>query len=673
MKRYIFLIIIAQLLSVHSLYSQEKVDYRIDNWRYWKEKAEQGVIPFNPDTPPKPPIYVGEKNRMMDSPDIVLLTGKGITQSENSVFVNPDDNQSVLNANNSTIGSTRLGTNALFSFDGGVTWIGDENGVPESISDPAAAISNNGTSYVGYITEEGFNQGVSISYDNGATWTPSSVATDIGKLDKNHLWVDNTATSPFLGNTYSAWTNFNGINDGQIEFSKSTDNGISWTPPISISNNVQALFSNHGVNIQTGPNGEVYVVWAIYDDTSPETTKETAIGFSRSTDGGVSFEPATRILNNIQGIRWVPGAFPPVHSKFMRTNSFPVMTVDLSGGPNNGTIYLVWANNGSPAINGKKPAAKAGNDISIYMISSQDNGNTWSIPSRVNQDPLGNVQYFPWITCDPVTGNLSVIFYDDRNVGGTDLETWVANSTDGGQTWDEFRVSDVSFTPAPIQGLAGGYMGDYLGISARGGRVYPVWTDNRSGNALSYTSPYTLGSGNCPVDVTITDDVLSGETDFQEASGSITATNTLFSGAEASYNASELTFLPGFHAQIGSVLSATSVGCIPSLKGSNQALVKKHEPRLSSRYEEDTNAIELSVFPNPSKGLFTISLKEEIISDFRVEIYSMSRGLMYANTLNKDELDNFQVDISRFPDGIYILKLVDSKSQKVFTGKVIKN
>jgi hypothetical protein len=85
-----------------------------------------------------------------------------------------------------------------------------------------------------------------------------------------------------------------------------------------------------------------------------------------------------------------------------------------------------------------------------------------------------------------------VIFYDDRNVASTDCEVFCAVSRDGGATWTDFKVSDVSFTPSPIPGLSGDYFGDYIGISSRGGKVYPVWTDNRSGRALAYVSPFTL-------------------------------------------------------------------------------------------------------------------------------------------------------------------------------------
>jgi len=269
---------------------------------------------------------------------------------------------------------------------------------------------------------------------------------------------------------------FSGTNTNEIELVRSTNDGVSYSAALNISSAVNAGSHNQGVNLQTGPNGEVYAVWAVYDSWPSD---ETALGFARSTNGGVSFASATRIRSNIRGIR------SSETSKNQRVNSFPSMAVDISGGSYNGNIYIVWTNIGVPGIN-------TGNDIDIYMIRSANNGSTWSSPIRVNQDAsgLGHEHYFPWITCDPENGVLSVIFYDDRNVGGAKCEVFCANSFDGGDTWEDFRVSDVDFTPAPISGLADGYMGDYLGISARGGRVYPVWSDNRSGSVMTYTSPY---------------------------------------------------------------------------------------------------------------------------------------------------------------------------------------
>jgi PKD repeat protein len=461
-----------------------KIDTRVDNMRYWRRMADSGFVYTAPVSSVPPAIYKGsriESPMVMteNSPDVPTTTTNS-TQSENSVFVHPTNSQLLLNSNNSTqnpVGSL-YGADYLLSSDGGTTWGGSVNGAGGSNSgDPAAGINLNGRMYIGFIDN---NDGQSVAYstNNGATWTSVAAALQNGDLlDKNHMWVDNSATSPHEGNVYVSYTDF-GATGYPIEITRSTNDGLSYSTPIVLSGAINAGSHNQGVNIQTGPNGEVYVLWAVYDSWPSD---ETAMGLAKSTDGGATFAPATRIISNIRGIRTTET------SKNHRVNSFPSMAVDISGGPNNGNIYIVWANVGVPGVN-------TGSDIDVYMIRSTNGGSSWSTPVKVNQDPSGlsKEHYFPWITCDRLTGELSVVFYDDRNVTSTQCEVWAAASSDGGLTWEDFKVSDVAFTPAPIPGLASNYMGDYLGINAVGSRVYPTWTDNRSGVTLTYTSPYDL-------------------------------------------------------------------------------------------------------------------------------------------------------------------------------------
>jgi hypothetical protein len=247
------------------------------------------------------------------------------------------------------------------------------------------------------------------------------------------------------------------------------------------------LNSNYAANLQTGPQGQVYAVWLLTD------TAGTALGFTKSLDGGESFAPATQIIRRLNPLP-VLGT-----SKNMRVNSFPSMTVDISGAPSDGNIYVVWSNVGAPHQNAEK-------DIDVYMIKSTDEGATWSAPVRVNQDPAGQgkQQFFPWIACDSETGALCVIFYDDRNVSATECEVFVAVSLDAGNTWEDFKVSDVAFTPQPISIRS--YFGDYLGIAVRAGRVYPCWTDNRNGPTptTTFVSPFTLITTSVSRDVTET-------------------------------------------------------------------------------------------------------------------------------------------------------------------------
>ncbi len=458
-----------------------KVNTRVDNNGYWKQLAKEGLAVLNPVVEVPEAIYKGSKinSRMVrfeNSPDVPVSTNS--TQSENSVIVDPNNNMTALNSNNSggPGGTPIYGANDLYTFDGGETFIGENSGAGGNNSgDPAACIGTDGRWYVGYIKNSG--QGVAHSDDQGQSWTHVQVAPNPGSLaDKNHMWLDRKSGSPYENNLYNAWTDFGGSSDNEIVLKYSADNGETWSAKKTISTAVNAGSHNQGVNVQSGPNGEVYAVWAIYDGWPQD---EKALGFSKSLDGGETWSPAVRIIGNIRGVRnsGVP--------QNMRVATFPVMAVDTRDGPNGGNLYVVWTNIGVPGVN-------TGNDRDVYMIMSSDEGETWSDPIRVNQDPIdqGKAHYMPWITCDPSNGILSVVFYDNRNTNANQAEAWVATSNTGGTTWEDFQVSDVSFTPSPIPGLASGYMGDYLGITALNGYVYPTWTDNRTGNAMTYVSVF---------------------------------------------------------------------------------------------------------------------------------------------------------------------------------------
>lgn len=515
MKKILLLIAIFTLTTINSFSQNKKekekplIDYRIDNMGYWRKMAKQGLVPVQPNTKPEKAIIKSSRINVRginaDSPDVPVSSTGNDTQSEVSIFVNPTDNSRVLNSNNSSgwngsnIGGTFYGTSYLSTDDYGLTWGGSVQGPGGGNSgDPSVVINLSGRQYIGFIHS---NSGQGVSYsDDGVNWTSVVAGNPTGAsiLDKNHLWVDNSISSPFEGNLYNAWVDFN--TGSEIFFVRSIDDGLTYSPPINISSNVNAGNFSHGVNISSGPNGEVYATWAIYDGGA---LTEDAIGFAKSTDGGATFTPAIRIHNNIKGIR-ATGVL-----KNHRVNSFPSMTVDISGGANNGNIYIVWSNIGEPGTN-------TGTNKSVYMLKSTDGGTIWETPVRINQGAFidGKEAYFPWITSDPESGVLSAIFYDDRDVTSTQVETWVANSYDGGVTWEDFRISDVAFTPQPISGLASGYMGDYLGISARGGMVYPVWPDNRNGYVQTFVSPYETNTREKPTNLQIALTEATGQTDL---------------------------------------------------------------------------------------------------------------------------------------------------------------
>jgi len=348
-------------------------------------------------------IGPGDPNYKWDPPQVETKTfffgGDGITvnpnfrpfpttnstQSELSVDVAPFSESIVFASSNATPWPVTglYGTGVYWTLDGTQTWGGGD--IPpfgSNSGDPVSVIGNNGFFYENYIN----NPGISVSTDNGLTWSNHTVAPNPGGLaDKNHMMVDKTAGSAFENRIYVAWTDFGGVNDQDVVLRYSTNDGATWSGSINLSNSLGVGFS-HGVNVQTSSNG-IYATWAVYDPWPIED----GVAFAKSLDGGATWSAAVVYSAPNFGIRGTLS-----NKSGIRVSSFPVMAVDRSGGTNDGNIYLTWV---------QKGVSPAGSDPDIVMIKSTDDGTTWTSPVRVNDDPINNGkdQYFPWVTVDQVT------------------------------------------------------------------------------------------------------------------------------------------------------------------------------------------------------------------------------------------------------------------------------
>ncbi len=446
------------------------------------------------------------------SPNFRPFPTTNTTQSEMSVDVHPTDENIVFgsaNASNWPV-TTIYGTGVYWSFDGSTSWNGFDN-PPFGVNggDPASVIGPNGYMYEAYLTGGTYAIGMAVSTNNGSTWTTHIVNPTAGD-DKEHMMVDKTSGSPYENNLYVVWTNFAGASE--VVFRSSSNFGSTWTPLVDLSGSITPLGSSfaQGANVQTGPNGEVYATYCVYD--ANWTDGEDAIGFSKSTDGGATWTSSRAYEQVNFGIRGT------LSSKGgMRVNSFPNMAVDRSGGPNDGNIYICWP---------QRNVAPAGSDPDVVMIRSTDGGTTWSAPFRVNDDPLNNGkdQIFPWCTVDQSTGQLMVVFYDSRNVSNNMAEVYMATSYDGGNSFNNFVVSDQSFVFGPISGFAGGYGGDYIGVAAVNDVAYPFWMDSRTGNSQGWMAKVEFGPP-CPVEAATDPNPANGATDVSNNLAQLSWTN----------------------------------------------------------------------------------------------------------------------------------------------------
>lgn len=421
--------------------------------------------------------YVRVKDFMVEiTPNIPLHPNPLITQSELSIKVHPTNPEILLAAANAVDPVRLKGSMGWYiSTDGGRNWKGRDTlpthtNLERSLTDPAVAVSLQGTLYVNSVfVSDSADVILARSDDAGTSWQQFSVPYMSNNEDKNHCVVDVSTESPYAGRVYVAFTDFdpNLSIASPILCSWSVDNGASFSPPQNISSGVGSLFAQ-GVNLATGPNGELYAAWSGYDDWPPPV--QTRIGFNKSTDGGDTWFGARslRTINDIRGL---------LHkgSQSIRVNSFPSLAVDLSNGERRGWIYLVYA---------ERQLTR-----SIYLITSSDGGETWSEPKEVPHDYSINDRWFPWATVDPTTGFLYVVYYDSRNFSNNDsAQVYLSFSIDGGETFEDILVSDQPFLPKSIPGLALGYMGDYIGVTALNGIVWPCWNDDRTGIYQAYTS-----------------------------------------------------------------------------------------------------------------------------------------------------------------------------------------
>ena len=361
--------------------------------------------------------------------------------------------------------------------DGGTTWFGNDTTLAAPINnhggDPAPAIDYNGRFYQSYLGNSTSGMYASYSTNNGATWA-NTYTIVTGSQDKNHTFVNDVPSSPYFGRVYVTWSLFTATNPPAV-VAYSTNQGVSYTAPI----NVHTVASGHyaqGVNGAIAPNGDAYITWQSPVSASPYTGD--FIGFAKSTDGGATWS----YNNNIYDCNGIRGTL--TNKASIRVNDFPWMGVDRSGGPRNGWIYIATA---------EKNLAPAGSDPDIILHRSTDGGTTWSAGVRVNQDPLNNGkdQYMPALHVDNF-GGVNIVYYDSRNTANDSAEVYVSRSVDGGFTFTDILVSDHRFKPKPIAGLAGGYQGDYIGITSQGSNLWPYWADDFSGKYQAWITKVTL-------------------------------------------------------------------------------------------------------------------------------------------------------------------------------------
>jgi hypothetical protein len=354
-------------------------------------------------------------------------------------------------------GATAIGW--ATSTDGGSTWThgflpglttGNGGGPYDAASDPAVAFdAKHGVWMIATLPISNTSTitavTVSRSTDGGFTWdNPVSVTPKVDSSDKNWIACDSTSTSPFYGNCYVEWDNPD-TGDG-ILMSTSTDGGLTWGPATATANRATGI----GGQPLVQANGTVVV--------PIETTGMSAF---TSTNGGATWSaPVT--ISNIQ-----------THTDAGGIRSGPLPSAAIDGA---GTVWVVWEDC-------RFRASCSTNDL-VYSTSTD--GVHWSAVTRIPTDATTSTvdHFIPGIGIDPstsgTTAHVAVTYYlypvSKCTTSTCRLAVAYISSHNGGSTWNTPRTlagpMQLKWLPNSQNGLM---VGDYIATAFNNGVPHGVF------------------------------------------------------------------------------------------------------------------------------------------------------------------------------------------------------
>jgi hypothetical protein len=302
--------------------------------------------------------------------------------------------------------------------------------------------------------------------------------------DKEAIWADNAASSPYFGNVYVCNVAFRSVGGPPepVVFLRSTDGGDTWSQKqISQASNTNSgagrSGGRQGCAIRTDSQGTVYVFW------DGSFKKQSVQWMARSFDGGVKFERPRPVATIVEVGKYdvVGGDYTFDGVAGARTNSFPI--VDIANGAPSGenapdTIVMIWSD-----------ASEGLNHEQALVQFSTDGGESWSTP--INAAEAGDRPDFPAIAISPNGQDVYVTYM-------AFLDPWRDNTTDysrqmqgvvrhaefsdsGLSSWTTLHRGEVGDARASsANSLAVEFLGDYNYVIATNSYAVAVWNDVRN-------------------------------------------------------------------------------------------------------------------------------------------------------------------------------------------------
>ena len=358
-------------------------------------------------------------------------------------------------------------------------------GVQAACCDPGIAFGTDGKVYAIILDTSPAATYILRSTDGGGTWAgPSQVSTP----DRPNVAVDPTNSNI----VYITFTDFNQP-AGRIAGYKSTDGGVTWGSEFLIGDPISPPGYQQSSQPRVASNGWIYVGYQEYNDQNAGCAAGVRNEVARSTDGGATWT-ITAELNIVQG-----GACSTAQAgrgifcingggQSFRSRSHPIMGISPT---NPSHVYMVYS--GGDLESAYTCGGSTGFHSDTLFRRSTDGGTTWTAPVKINTDPQGKDQYYPWMSVLP-NGQIWVGWNDRRDDANNFLSKWYqAHSNDEGTTWLDINNAPGNDVVADVQTQPSTFIGDYHGLGASGngvGNVLGMWFDSRnSSSGDAYTDP----------------------------------------------------------------------------------------------------------------------------------------------------------------------------------------
>ena len=316
-----------------------------------------------------------------------------------------------------------------------------------------------------------------------AAWTRPVIVSQQSQTtfsDKEQIWADNAASSPYFGNVYVCWANFtsNAASPAPLKAAVSSDGGATWTEhQLSSAANNSQNSPPDGCTVRTDSRGNAYVFGVATDNSGSFEV------MSVSTDGGKSWSKPGPVAGPVTQ----PGIFDPVTGRpeidgigGARSDLAPAPSVDIANGAPTGahaTDRIVMSYVSGEII---KPH--------VYFTDSANGGATWSTPRAVEGaadrgyytapaiSPTGSEA---WLVYSAFTTPYQTDTSSPRALVGVVLHGKLAKG--GGWTFSEAYRGPVGDPRGSSQNnLRAEFLGDYVYAIATPAYGAAVWTDARN-------------------------------------------------------------------------------------------------------------------------------------------------------------------------------------------------